>query len=180
MTRINTKGLFLIHYNLKRLCNNQSVPEGPRFLVQISAKFVNKREQEVGRTEAGTLLFNHEQDWTRLQKKGRVPSATGREKSKVIFPDDVHPNYDRKDQGNLELTQAASYLLQIISLREFPIFTLRPLYQIIKIFLSLKGCEIVQNFDKLGQTLRPLFRHIKKPVFTQFYAESNCKNTLMF
>ena len=44
MTRINTKGLFLILYNLKRLCNNQSVPEGPRFLVQISAKFVNKRE----------------------------------------------------------------------------------------------------------------------------------------
>ena len=57
MTRINTKSLFLIHYNLKRVCNNQSVPEGPRFLVQISAKFVNKREQEVGRTEPGTLLL---------------------------------------------------------------------------------------------------------------------------
>ena len=104
MTRINTKGLFLIHYNLKRLCNNQSVPEGPRFLVQISAKFVNKREQEVGRTEPGTLLLPR----TRMDAsaKKRVPSATRREKSKVIFPDDVHPNYDRKDQGNLELTHA--------------------------------------------------------------------------
>ena len=79
MTRINTKGLFLILYNLKRLCNNQSVPEGPRFLGQISAKFVNKREQEVGRTEPGTLLLPRTRmDASAKKKKGTFCNAEGK------------------------------------------------------------------------------------------------------